>query len=120
MVKDLFHYNLYGTGNYKARLQAIEAANAKIQEELDEKKVGVDYKVSKFLESCSSKEFNAVLSARKWTFPDTQASAASRQCGARVDERRWLPSTRLKKLDEEFQSLEEDSRAQIQISFSLL
>ena len=47
MVKDLFHYNLYGTGNYKARLQAIEAANAKIQEELDEKKVGGDYKVSK-------------------------------------------------------------------------
>jgi hypothetical protein len=49
MVKDLFHYNLYGTGNYKARLQAIEAANAKIQEELDEKKVGVDYKVSQSL-----------------------------------------------------------------------
>ena len=48
MVKDLFHYNLYGTGTYKARLQAIEAANAKIQEELDEKKVGVDYKVTQF------------------------------------------------------------------------
>jgi len=48
MVKDLFHYNLYGTGSYKARLQAIAEANAKIQEELDEKKVGVDYKVTIF------------------------------------------------------------------------
>ncbi|CBY19293.1 unnamed protein product [Oikopleura dioica] len=45
---DFFHYNLYGTGSYKARLQAIAEANAKIQEELDEKKVGVDYKVTIF------------------------------------------------------------------------
>ena len=35
---DFFHYNLSGTGSYKARLQAIAEANAKIQEELDEKK----------------------------------------------------------------------------------
>ena len=43
---DFFHFNLYGTGSYKARLQAIAEANEKIQEELDEKKVGVDYKVT--------------------------------------------------------------------------
>ena len=47
MNKDLFHYNLYGTGAYKLRLAAIAEANKKIQEELDEKKVGGDYKVSK-------------------------------------------------------------------------
>ncbi|CBY15000.1 unnamed protein product [Oikopleura dioica] len=35
-------------GNYKARLKAIAEANAKIQEELDEKKVGVDYKLTIF------------------------------------------------------------------------
>ena len=49
-MKDLFHYNLYGTGSYKARLQAIAEANAKIQEELDEKKVGVDYKMHYFFQ----------------------------------------------------------------------
>ena len=49
-------FTFYGTGTYKARLQAIEAANAKIQEELDEKKVGVDYKVTQFRVQISSKE----------------------------------------------------------------
>ncbi|CAG5081729.1 Oidioi.mRNA.OKI2018_I69.PAR.g9948.t1.cds [Oikopleura dioica] len=44
MSKDLFHYNLYGTGAYKLRLAAIAEANRKVQEELDEKKVGGDYK----------------------------------------------------------------------------
>lgn len=46
MTKDLFHFNLCGTDGYKARLEAINEANKKIQAELAQRLAGTNYKVN--------------------------------------------------------------------------
>ena len=61
MTKDLFHFNLCGTDGYKARLEAINEANKKIQTELAQRLAGTNYKVNYKL----SLKFKSVFFFRK-------------------------------------------------------